>query len=228
MSGQGRVLAELLNGADAGKAVVFSEAAPEPSSTDDNVVRLTSADEKFAASIRKRTDEIVAGAMRADCAVLIGCSGSPYDLTATALAARDLKLPFLAYLFDDPIFQWPTRPLCAAAARLSRIWLPLAEAVIVPNEYLAEDWRERGAASIAIVRNPAADVKSSASGPITALLERAAGLPVIYVGSVITRRLTRSAGSCRLLERRTMSSTCTSLPAKLLQLSPIAGFSDPT
>jgi hypothetical protein len=184
MSGQGRVLAQLLKGAGSGKAVVFSEAAPKPTLTDDTSIRLTPAGRSFAASIRNRADEIAAGAARTDCAVLVGCSGSPYDLTATALAARSLKLPFLAYLFDDPIFQWPTRRLRGAAARLSSVWLPLAEAVIVPNEYLGEDWRQRGAASIAIVRNAAAEVKSRSKEQTASLLGSAAGLPVIYTGSV--------------------------------------------
>ena len=184
MSGQGRVLAQLVDVAGTNKAIIFSEEAAESSLADGTGVRLSSAGRSFAASIRKRAAEIAHGAVRTDCTILIACSGSPYDLTAAALAARYLSLPFLAYLFDDPVFQWPIGPLRTAAARLQRMWLPLAKTVIVPNEFLADEWRKRGAASISIVRNAATDLERCADGRGAALLAGGAGLTIAYTGSV--------------------------------------------
>jgi glycosyltransferase involved in cell wall biosynthesis len=184
MSGQGRVLAQLVDGAGTRKAVIFSESPVESSVADGTAIRLAPPARSNAALIRKRAAEIAVGAARTGCTILIGCSGSPCDLTATALAARKLNLPFLAYLFDDPIYQWPTRAARAAAARLSRIWLPLAKTVIVPNEFLAEDWRRRGAALVTMVRNPVADIEGAPVGRAASVLPIGAGLPIVYTGSV--------------------------------------------
>ena len=122
-------------------------------------------------------------ARRVQTANLIGCSGSPYDLTATAMAARYLNLPFVAYLFDDPILQWADRRLRAAAARLHSIWLPLAKTVIVPNEFLAEDWRRRGAASVTVLRNAVATSRKRPSA-VSLPISSAVGSPIVYTGSV--------------------------------------------
>ena len=184
MSGQGRVLAQLVDGVGTGRAVIFSEARVNSSDLDGVAVRLAPPGSGIEASIQKRAAEIAVGARQTGCTVLVGCSGSPYDLAATALAARDLNLPFLAYLFDDPIFQWPTRPLRAAAARLSKIWLPLAKTVIVPNEFLAEDWRKRGAAQVALIRNPVADIAGPSIEGSASPLPAGSGLPIVYMGSV--------------------------------------------
>jgi glycosyltransferase involved in cell wall biosynthesis len=184
MSGQGRVLAQLFDGARMSRAVIFSEASAELNGPDGVAVRLDPAGLSIKRSIRKRAAEIAVGARQTGCTVLIGCSGSPHDLTAAALAARDLNLPFLAYLFDDPIFQWPVRRLRVAAARLSKIWLPLARTVIVPNESLAEDWSKRGAVRVAVIRNPVADIVGQLDERAAAPLLAASGLPILYMGSV--------------------------------------------
>jgi glycosyltransferase involved in cell wall biosynthesis len=184
MSGQGRVLAQLVDGAGTNKVVFFSDAPVESSVADGTAIRLAPPDTSTAASIRKRAAEIAVGAARTGCTILIGCSGSPYDLTATALAARYLNLPFLAYLFDDPIYQWPTRSSRAAAGRLSKIWLPLAKTIIVTNEFLAKDWRKRGAARVTTVRNPAADIEGAPGGRAASPRPAGAALPIVYTGSV--------------------------------------------
>ena len=111
VSGQGRVLAQLLDVPGTAKGIIFSEACADSSIADGSGIRLSPPGRNFAGSVRKRAAEIAVGATHAGCKILIGCSGSPYDLAATALAARYLKIPFVAYLFDDPIFQWPTRRL---------------------------------------------------------------------------------------------------------------------
>jgi glycosyltransferase involved in cell wall biosynthesis len=86
---------------------------------------------------------------------VIGCTASPYDLPAAYLASRRLKVPFIAYLFDDPVYQWEP----GNYRRLARLWEPLwgrgAAALITPNEVLAKDVRARlPNANISIVRNP--------------------------------------------------------------------------
>ena len=115
--------------------------------------------------------------------VVVGCSGNPFDLPASFLAARRLRIPFVAYLFDDPVYQWEGGIYRKIARVSEQIWGRGALLLIGPNEILAADVRKRlPRADIRIVRNPAA----------VALNERPAKLHVanqsqwrlLYTGSV--------------------------------------------
>lgn len=109
----------------------------------------------LARSVLIRAGEIVEALRTSPVDLVIGCSGNPFDLPATCLAARRLGLPFVAYLFDDPVYQWE-RGIYRSLARLSeRLWSRGAAAVIVPNEVLAREVRQRlSGATVSIVRNP--------------------------------------------------------------------------
>jgi hypothetical protein len=113
---------------------------------------------------------------------IIGCSGNPHDLPASALAAKSIGVPFVAYLFDDPILQWPAGEMRRLAVRYEPEWAPAAAATICPNEVLARDFERRTGRASYIVRNPVSD-----DGLIDATLADAAiGDPVniVYTGSV--------------------------------------------
>jgi glycosyltransferase involved in cell wall biosynthesis len=89
--------------------------------------------------------------------VVVGCSGNPFDLPASFLAARRLRIPFVAYLFDDPVYQWEGGIYRRIARVSEQIWGRGASLLIGPNEVLAADVRKRlPKADIRIVRNPAA------------------------------------------------------------------------
>lgn len=112
----------------------------------------------LAVTIRKRAGEIAIAAKSHRSEVLIGCSGNPFDLSSTYLAARRLRLPFIAYLFDDPVLQWPEGIYRSLAASWEPKWARGAARIIVPNEVLAEDIAERQPdARTALVRNPVPD-----------------------------------------------------------------------
>jgi hypothetical protein len=118
--------------------------------------------------------------------VCVGCTASAIDLPASFLASRACGIPFIAYLFDDPVLQWPDPARRQEAGAWERQWAPHAAAVIAPNEVLAEDFGRRTGASVSIVRNPAAD---GAFGPDTS--HRPFGDPVrlIYTGAVYHAQL---------------------------------------
>ncbi len=118
--------------------------------------------------------------------VCVGCTASAIDLPASYLASRACEIPFIAYLFDDPVLQWPDPRLRQVARDWERQWAPRAAAVIVPNEVLAEDFGRRTGARVLIVRNPAAD---EAFGPDTS--QRPFGDPVrlVYTGAVYHAQL---------------------------------------
>lgn len=110
-------------------------------------------------TIWRRAREIVAALRPNAPAALVGCSGNPFDLPASFLAARRLGIPLLAYLFDDPVFQWPPGIYRKLARHWERLWARRAHAVIASNEYLVEDMlRREPKARMAMVRNPVADI----------------------------------------------------------------------
>jgi glycosyltransferase involved in cell wall biosynthesis len=84
----------------------------------------------------------------------VACSGELYDIPASYQASRWLGLPFHAYLFDDYVHQW-TEPGKRRFARAAE-WFVMrgAAGVIVPNEFLADEYRRRHGVEPTIVRNP--------------------------------------------------------------------------
>jgi len=120
-------------------------------------------------SVWSRANEITSVLRAEPVKVIVGCTASPLDLPAAYLASRRLNIPFVAYLFDDPVYQW----VPGNYRRLARFWEPVwgrgAAALIAPNEVLARDVRSRlPKAKIHIVRNPvdpAAFPAAAAKGP---------------------------------------------------------------
>jgi glycosyltransferase involved in cell wall biosynthesis len=142
----------------------------------------------LACTILERAKEIAAVLHRDPVDFIIGCSGNPFDLPATYLAARRLGLPFIAYLFDDPVYQWNAGAYRRSARFSERIWARGAEAIIVPNEFLAADIKKRlPRARIHVVRNPVDPIAFSSLGsPRTFLEPPTADAPwrLLYLGSV--------------------------------------------
>jgi glycosyltransferase involved in cell wall biosynthesis len=141
-------------------------------------------------SVLIRADEIVRIVRDNPVDVVIGCSGNPFDLPASCLAARRLNLPFVAYLFDDPVYQWE-RGIYRSLARVSeQFWGRRAAALIVPNEVLAADVGKRlRRASIKIVRNPSdVEIDTAALSESREPSDAAAGASsvrtLLYTGSV--------------------------------------------
>jgi glycosyltransferase involved in cell wall biosynthesis len=118
--------------------------------------------------------------------IVIGCSGNPFDLSAAYLASRFLRLPFVAYLFDDPVYQWEEGNYRRFARISERIWSRGATATIVPNEVLANDVQCRlPHAKIHIVRNPVDPTAFPAAGEdIERIPDVGAPRRLVYTGSV--------------------------------------------
>ena len=148
--------------------------------------RLTSLNNRLGlnATIFQRSGQIVAELRAKKPAALIACSGNPFDLPAAFLASRRLRVPFVAYLFDDPVFQWPTDTYRGFALFWERIWGRRAALVVVPNEVLRDDFlKRRRGAKVTMVRNPVADAafrtgRSKQAPPGTGPLR------LVYTGSV--------------------------------------------
>lgn len=102
----------------------------------------------------RRAGEIFESIRSDKVAAVIGCTGTPIDVPAAALAAETLRLPFIAHLFDDPIYQWPAGPHRNFAAWQEISWSRRAAAIIVPNEFMAKEFNRRTGRLPEIIRNP--------------------------------------------------------------------------
>lgn len=103
--------------------------------------------------IRDRARQIGEIARKERLGLIVACSGDLIDLPASCLAGRRSGIPFVPYLFDDYIHQW-TGSMRAAARRMEPWVMKHARAVIVPNEYLRDEYAKRYGVCATVVRNP--------------------------------------------------------------------------
>lgn len=114
---------------------------------------------------------------------LVVCSGDLVDLPAGFLAARAAGIPLLAYLFDDYAHQHYRRAERAVAGVFERLALRRAQAIVVPNEFMAEVYCARYAVTPRIVRNAIDDLHLAVE-PQAAWPQAATGVRIVYTGSV--------------------------------------------
>jgi glycosyltransferase involved in cell wall biosynthesis len=117
---------------------------------------------------------------------VVACSGDPLDLPAAALAARWLRRPFLAYMFDDYGVQFRDQPALAEFAALcDRLVARSAACIIVPNEALRDAYAARYGLAPVIVRNPHAGIYPAPRQPVGA----EAALRIVYTGALYHAQL---------------------------------------
>jgi glycosyltransferase involved in cell wall biosynthesis len=87
---------------------------------------------------------------------IIACTGDLIDIPAGFFASRITNLPFIAYLFDDYVYQWLGIHRVFAKF-IAPIIFKHAEGVIGPNEFICEEYRKRYGIETTLVRNPYAE-----------------------------------------------------------------------
>lgn len=90
---------------------------------------------------------------RERCSAIMACSGDLHDLPAGYLASRWLRIPFYAYIFDDYLYQWAKSMHRSFARCAERIALRRAKAVIVPNEFLRDEYYRRYRIKPTVIHN---------------------------------------------------------------------------
>lgn len=85
---------------------------------------------------------------------IVACSGDPYDLPAGYLASRWVKVGYYPYIFDDYLYQWVAPQLRSFAHRFEATLLKGADEIIVPNEFLRDDYRRRYGVESVVIHNP--------------------------------------------------------------------------
>lgn len=101
-----------------------------------------------------RTVELALSARRQGVGVIVACTRGATELPAACLASVIGRSRFVAYLFDDPVYQFPPGPIRRFAAMAERFWVRHVAAVIVPNEAMADVFTYRTGVAAVVVRNP--------------------------------------------------------------------------
>lgn len=114
--------------------------------------------------------------------LIVACSGDLVDLPASCLAARRAEIPFVPYLFDDYLYQW-TGSMRAAARRMEPWVMKHAKAVIVPNEYLRDEYAKRYGVRATVVRNPCPLPDLAALDAVPRVFPPE-GIAIVYTGAV--------------------------------------------
>lgn len=117
------------------------------------------------------------------CTAILACSGDPFDLPAAYVASKMLRIPFYAYLFDDYLYQWTEAASRSLARRAEPMLIKGARGVIVPNEFLRDEYRKRYNVEPTIVRNPYEPDEEAArtADPWPA---RAGEIRIVYTGAI--------------------------------------------
>lgn len=173
-SGQSVIIQRLLSGLPANSYILISREA-YPADTDNGIGRLPARYYQLESAqsqrdahkrrlqtvrqyldipghIRARANELKEIFQTEQIRVAVACTGDLYDLPATALAAKELHIPFVPYLFDDYLYQW-TGLMRRIVRKIEPGLIRQAAAVIAPNEYLAEEYLRRYGIKATLIRN---------------------------------------------------------------------------
>src|SRR4030042_5787159 len=92
---------------------------------------------------------------------IIACTGNLYDLPAAYLASRWAGVRYFVYLFDAYFYQWPMPSQRVFAQRWEGRLIKGADGVIVPNEFLRDEYHRRYGIEPVIIRNPCEERENS-------------------------------------------------------------------
>lgn len=91
---------------------------------------------------------------REGCGSIVGCTGNVLDPIASYRVCKKLGLPFIFYVFDDISSTWTPSVLSEMIENHVPHLLREAEHVIVPNEFLANKYRDTFGIDPMVLHNP--------------------------------------------------------------------------
>lgn len=172
-------------------AVSFSIAVP-PRSRHTRLpgLRLLATMVDYVRALISRVNGIARITREQQCAKVIACTGHIFDPFAAFLASRRTKTPLIVYAFDYYAYQFDAVEgvlglVIRICARLfERIVIPRAALVIVPNEFMRDEYARRYGCQLAIVHNP---LDSEPTEPSASPWPTVSGtIRLMYTGSVYT------------------------------------------
>ena len=114
---------------------------------------------------------------------LLTLSGDPFDLPAGYLAGLWTRVPVFVYLFDDYLYQWKNTPHEELARLAEPLVLRGAAGVIVPNEFLRDEYRRRYGGDPTVIHNPCEVAEREDTGEIPWPAEHGE-VRIVYTGAV--------------------------------------------
>lgn len=164
----------------------------------------------YQALVHQRSRAIARVVRRYDCQSIVACTGGDLvDLPAAVEAGRLTGRPTYLYYFDDYRVQWGIlggRWWRKVTARLRDLAEPdvlgRSQGVLVPNETLADDVRQRTTTPVTIIRNP---VDTTAYKTLRERcprqpLDRSKPLRVVYTGSVYSAQADSLRRLCEAID----------------------------
>lgn len=130
---------------------------------------------------------------RTGCRGIVACTGDVHEFPAVWLAARRTKTDVFFHVFDWYQYKYATiggskgRFMRWLACRLERPLLRSATRVLVPNEFLQNEFRERYGIESTIIRNPTSFRPNATRNDCSLdrrYKESAAPIRIVYTGAV--------------------------------------------
>lgn len=163
----------------------------------------------FPRLVRYRARRIAAIVRRQRSAAIVGCTGGDLvDLPAAIEAGRLVGVPVLLYYFDDYTIQrqvfkqlWSPETMGDLDNVVEPEVLRQAVGVIVPNETLADDVRQRTNSPTCVVRNPVdTDLYTRLRNQVpNSQADRNRPLRIVYTGSVYTAQADSIQRCCQAI-----------------------------
>lgn len=104
--------------------------------------------------IKKRAEIIMSHLKTFKPDVVVVCSASRLDIPATFYACFRLGIPFVVYMFDDPVSQWPPGRFRKLASIFESMWAKSAAGFIAQMEPLADTFFQREGRKPIVIHNP--------------------------------------------------------------------------
>ena len=143
-----------------------------------------------------------AGVLRRErCGAVVACTGDVEDLPAACLAARQVGVPFYAYIFDHYSKREWVDPVARSWARRLEPWmLKRAAAVIVPNETLRDDLFDDYGVEATVIHN-SCDIAAYEASPPERPAGNGGGVSIVYTGDVYEAHFDAFRNLLEALER---------------------------
>ena len=127
--------------------------------------------------------EIAAILRRERCDAVVACTGALLDPPAGYLASRLAGVPFYLYVFDHFARQWSSCIERLFAQLLEPALLNGAAGIIVPNEFLRDEFRRRYGVESTVIHNPG-DIAAYETLPDDAPDDSSDAVRIVYTGAV--------------------------------------------
>jgi glycosyltransferase involved in cell wall biosynthesis len=137
----------------------------------------------IVSQVYRRARRVAEVVKQENCGAVMACSGDVIDIPAGYLASRWARVPFYAYLFDDYLYQW-TRPLHRLFVKYAEpILIKRAAGVIVPNEFLRDEYRRRYGVEATVIHNPY-QTEEAEEETVAGMSQSKDEVRIVYTGAV--------------------------------------------